>query len=198
MQLRKPIWRYYQTRFSSQPGKKILPEWQDHFCPSWLIFRKTGEAAAPPPGPYAYAHQSTFLQAMAGIAIMHESYLKELREICYLMQQPLYSLRISTTAKFVPSLQFMHVVMSLYWCNFLIFGSIKTKLSLNSLEGSNEPLYFLDYDKKFSNISRNFIEPTSFAFVRSSWGRHTIESWAIFQGVPLQAAQNIAKFLVVI
>ena len=87
----------------------------------------------------------------------------------------------------------MHVVMSLYWCNFLIFGSIKTKLSLNSLEGSNEPLYFLDYDKKFSNISRNFIEPTSFAFVRSSWGRHTIESWAIFQGVPLQAAQNIAK-----
>ena len=39
MQLRKPIWRYYHTRFSSQPGKMILPEWQDHFCPNWLIPR---------------------------------------------------------------------------------------------------------------------------------------------------------------
>ena len=42
MQLRKPIWRYYHTRFSSQPGKMILPEWQNHFCPDWLIFRKMG------------------------------------------------------------------------------------------------------------------------------------------------------------
>ena len=38
----EPIWRYYHTRFSSQPSKKI-------FCPNWLIFRKMGGIAPPRP-----------------------------------------------------------------------------------------------------------------------------------------------------
>ena len=35
---RKPIWRYYHMRSSRQSGKN---------CMNWLIFRKTGGAAAP-------------------------------------------------------------------------------------------------------------------------------------------------------
>ena len=73
--------------FLASPVRRFCPNDKTIFAQVGWFSEKLGRQQPPPPGPYAYAHQSTFLHAMAGIAIMHESYLKELREICYLMQQ---------------------------------------------------------------------------------------------------------------